>query len=70
MSAVEWNEVTGPRSQGFRVLSDRLRQQLDRQLMPFIPVKTKCLAPVSMRGGHVLMRDEVANYHGRVTSRN
>jgi len=40
MSAVEWNEVTGPRSQGFRVLSDRLRQQLDRQLMPFIPVKT------------------------------
>jgi len=59
-----------PGSQVLRVLSDCPRQQLDCQMLRFIPARTRRLFLALMRGCHVLMQDEVATYHGRATSCN
>ena len=67
---MEWNAVTGPGSQVFRVLRDCPRKHRDCQLGQFIPAKTRLRVCVVMRDVAVLMRDVEAKYHGGTTSRN
>jgi hypothetical protein len=70
MSAVEWNDVIGIRSRSSE--SDPTARGYNKMPNKAIHLgQDEATSPRAlMRGVQVLMRDELAKYHGRVRNRN